>query len=44
MDMSFRVARVLSALWLVPLLCVLGGGVLSVATIAIDRRYDHALV
>src|SRR4051812_28538321 len=43
-DMRFRATRVHSALWLVPLLCVLGGGVLSIVTVAIDRRYDHALV
>ncbi|UDY36308.1 DUF2254 domain-containing protein [Dermatobacter hominis] len=33
-----------SALWLVPLLCVLGGVALSIATLAIDRAYDDGLV
>ncbi|MET0326429.1 MAG: DUF2254 domain-containing protein [Ilumatobacteraceae bacterium] len=43
--MSSRPSRLLrSSLWLVPLLCVLGGVALSVVTIAIDRRYDHELV
>lgn len=37
-----HVAR--SSVWLVPLLCVLAGIVLSVATIAIDRHNDHELV
>src|SRR4051794_8353184 len=43
--MRFRLGHYLRAsLWLVPLLCVLGGVALSVATIAIDRRYDYELV
>lgn len=31
-------------LWLVPLLCVLGGIVLALVTTAIDRYFDHALI
>jgi len=43
--MKFRLARsVRSSLWLVPLLCVLGGVALAISTLAIDRRYDHDLV
>src|SRR4051794_21035234 len=43
--MRFRLAYALRAsLWLVPLLCVLGGVALSVVTIAIDRRYDYDLI
>jgi len=33
-----------SALWLVPLLCLLGFTVLAVATLAIDRAADFGLV
>src|SRR3954465_2332138 len=43
--MHFRLAYALRAsLWLVPLLCVLGGVALSVVTLAIDRRYDYDLI
>ena len=43
--MRLRLAHALrSNLWLVPLACVLGGVALSVATLAIDRHYDHALI
>jgi uncharacterized membrane protein len=34
----------LTNVWLIPLLCVLGGVVLSVVTIAIDRRHAYDLV
>jgi len=32
------------SLWLVPLLCVLGGIGLALGTTAIDRYFDHALI
>jgi uncharacterized membrane protein len=45
MHLSLRLPRIVrSKLWLVPLLCVLGGVVLSIVTIAIDRAYDYGLV
>jgi uncharacterized membrane protein len=33
-----------SSFWLIPLLCILGGIILSLATTAIDRYFDHALI
>lgn len=33
-----------SNLWVVPLLCVLGGIVLALVTTAIDRSFDHGLI
>src|SRR4051794_38611008 len=43
--MTSRLALALrSNVWLVPLLCVLAGVALSVATTAIDRHYDHDLI
>ena len=33
-----------SNLWLLPVLCVLGGVVLSVGTIAVDRWFDYTLI
>ena len=36
--------NVRSSLWLVPVLCVVLGGVLSFATIALDRAYDYQLI
>lgn len=36
--------RLRSALWLVPLICVLGGVVLAVGTLAIDRAFEYDLV
>ena len=43
--MAYKVLRNLrSSLWLVPVLCVLAGGVVSFATIAIDRANDYQLV
>lgn len=42
---TFRLTLALRTnVWLIPLLCVLGGVVLSVVTIAIDRRYAYDLV
>src|SRR5918995_6033405 len=36
--------RVRSSLWFVPVMCVLAGVILSIATIAIDRAFDFELV
>lgn len=33
-----------SSLWLVPLLCLAGGIVLSLGTLAMDRRFDYQLI
>src|SRR3990170_18321 len=38
------VRRALDGLWFIPVLCVLGGVLLSVATIAIDRAYDFQII
>jgi uncharacterized membrane protein len=40
-----RVGRYLSSsLWLVPVLCILGGIILALATTAIDRYFGHELI
>ena len=44
MQLGRLARRLRSALWLVPLLCVLGGVALAIATLAIDRAYDYGLV
>jgi uncharacterized membrane protein len=42
---AFRLVRhIRSSLWFVPVVCVLGGVVLSFVTIAIDRRADFSLI
>ena len=42
---SFRlVSHIRSSLWFVPVVCVLGGVLLSFLTIAIDRRADFSLI
>lgn len=37
-------SHVRSSLWFVPVMCVLGGVLISFGTIAIDRRFDYKLV
>jgi uncharacterized membrane protein len=37
-------SRISRRLWVIPLACVLGGVVLSVSTIAIDKAFDYRLV
>jgi uncharacterized membrane protein len=40
-----RATRALwSTLWLVPLLCLAGGVVVALGTLAVDRRHDYRLV
>jgi uncharacterized membrane protein len=42
---TFRLVRhIRSSLWFIPVMCVLGGVLLSFATIAIDRRADFTLI
>ncbi len=44
MDGHLAARKARASLWLVPVLCVLGGLVLSFGTIAIDRAFDYELV
>src|SRR4051812_22731561 len=37
-------ARVRSSLWFIPVMCVIGGVVLSILSLAIDRAFDYAAV
>ncbi len=42
---AFRLlSHIRSSLWFIPVMCVLGGVLLSFATIAIDRRADFTLI
>jgi uncharacterized membrane protein len=44
MSASSKRSRVRSSLWLIPVLCVLAGVVLSVATIAIDHLFNFEVI
>ncbi len=44
MDGHLAARKARSSLWLVPVLCVLGGLVLSFGTIAIDRAFDYEMI
>ena len=37
-------AKVLSSLWFIPVMCVLAGVLVSVATIGVDRWFDFEAV
>ena len=42
---AFRLVRhIRTSLWFVPVVCVLGGVVLSFITIAVDRATDFSLI
>ena len=41
MKLSKLLIHLKSSLWFLPVLCVLAGAALSVATIALDRHFDH---
>ena len=39
-----KLARITSSLWFVPVLCVVGGALLSFGTIAVDRAFDYEAI